>query len=102
MQLVDSQIEELLRKNAEGQELVNTLVSIKDLARNRFHPPRAVQTLREAIRDFADLSKQDPMISKHSSDFELYHVGVFNPVNASCQSIEPIRLARASDYASQN
>lgn len=91
-------LEEMLKKASEGQSLAWTLVCLKDLARGRFHASRAVSSLREATRDFKTLCESDPMISKNKQDFELYHVGIFDPVTGAHHGIPPVLLHRAVDF----
>lgn len=94
----ESQVFEMLKKKSEEQGVLLNLVSLKDLARDRYHPPRAVMTVREALRDFKHLCENDPQISKDLHDFELYHVGMFNPIDASTTTIPAQRIARGVDY----
>lgn len=91
-------IQKMLEAASEGQSVAQTLVSIKDLARQRFHAPRAVHSLREAVRDFKQLCETDPMISKNKHDFEMYHVGIFDPLTGASHSIPPVLLNRAVDF----
>lgn len=91
-------LEELLVKNANNASLSLTLVSLRDAAANRYHPPRAVESLRVAIRDFSDLCEKDPHISRHLHDFDLYHVGVFDPITSRMSSIDPIQIARGVNF----
>ncbi|QKI28912.1 VP5 [Kummerowia striata gokushovirus] len=94
-----NEIFETLKKKSEESGVLLNLVSLKDLARDRFHPPRAVMTVREAVRDFKHLCDNDPQISKDLADFELYHVGMFNPLDAESTNIRPTRIARGLDYS---
>lgn len=95
-------IEEMLRQVAEGETLLLNIVSVKDLARNKFQGTRCVNTTREAIRDFKYLVENDPMIKNDPQDFELYHIGMFNPATARMDSIEAVRLSRGSDFIASN
>lgn len=94
----NEQVFDLLKKKSEENGVLLNLVSLKDLARDRFHPPRAVMTVREALRDFKHLCENDPQISKDLADFELYHVGMFNPIDSQMTNIRPTRVARGVDY----
>lgn len=100
MQSISNQIdlEEMLRQKSEEQSVLQTLVSIKDLARSRFHAPRGVTTVREALRDFKKLCETDPMISENLPDFELHVVGMFNPVDGSYLSVPASVISRGVDF----
>lgn len=93
-----SEIFEQLKKEADASGVLLTLVSIKDLARDRFHPPRGVTTTREAVRDFKELVDKDPQIMKNAHDFELYCMGLFNPIDGAYIACPPSRISRAVDF----
>lgn len=94
----EAQIFEMLKKQSEGHVVLLTLSCMKDLAADRFYPPRGSNTEREATRDFKELVEKDPYIKNNAHDYELYQVGLFNPKTGESTAIRPIRLARALDF----
>lgn len=93
-----SQIEQMLEKASNEHPVLLQVVSVKDLARDRYTGPRVVGTVREAQRDFKYLVENDPLVKKDPQDFELFQIGIFNPVNAEMQSISPVRISRGLDF----
>lgn len=91
-------IEEMLKQASEGSTILLSLVSVKDLARDGYQGVRAVNSVREAQRDFKYLVENDPLISKDPQDFELYQIGMYNPSTADISSITPTRIARGVDF----
>lgn len=91
-------LEEILSKNAATASLSQSLCSVRDAASNRYYPPRAVDTLRVAIRDFSELCEKDPHISKHLQDYDLYHVGTFDPSTGKSSACDPIQIARGVNF----
>lgn len=92
---ISPEVEKMLVEASAGHSVTMVLVSIKDLARGRFHPSRAVESVGTALRDFKKLCEEDPQISKNKQDFELYQVGIFDPITAAHHAIPPTLLKRA-------
>lgn len=91
-------IEEMLRKASEGETILMVVLSVKDLARNRFSGPRVMGTVREGIRDFKYIVEKDPLIAADPQDYELYQIGMFNPVTAETSNVTPVRISRGLDF----
>lgn len=89
---------EMLKKVSEGETVLFSIVSVKDLARNKFQGTRTVGAVREAVRDFKHLVLNDPQVKADPADFELYQVGIFNPGSGRVDAVEPVRIARGVDF----
>lgn len=94
----NEQMFEMLKKVAEGETVLHSVMSVKDLARNSFMGTRTVNAVREAQRDFKYLVENDPVVSKSPADFELYQIGVFNPSSGQISGITPTRISRGTDF----
>lgn len=74
-------------------------VALRDLAIGTFLMPSFAQHPAASIRSFNDecnRNAQDNMLYNHSSDFELWQVGVWDDQEGTLTT-EHVRLARGSD-----
>lgn len=79
--------------------MITYLCSIRDVAGDYFQSPFGVPSRGVASRYFGDevMNPESPM-SKHPSDYELFHVGNFNPSSGEVEWVTPERLARGTDF----
>jgi len=77
------------------------IVSIKDTAADAFGRPAFVATEGVALRQFQDevnRASDDNQLYKHSQDFHLYYLGMFDDSNGVFELLEtPKLITRGND-----
>lgn len=79
-----------------------SIYSIRDNKLGSFGTPVLIDNDAVAIRQFGDIIANggDNVMSKHPSDFTLYHLGFVDLQTGKFENLEcPIALATGSDFA---
>jgi len=76
------------------------LVSIYDTVALVWNSPVAFPSLGSAIRSFSTaMQDQNSQFYSHPGDFEIYHLGSFDPASGKIELISDyVRLGSGSDY----
>ncbi|WNK13764.1 MAG: nonstructural protein [Microvirus sp.] len=79
------------------------IVALWDNAVEAFGTPFFVPHIGSAVRSFTDeVRNPDSQINKHPDDYELHHIGEFDPSTGDLRSFDDThRLARAKDFQLQ-
>lgn len=74
--------------------------SVHDAAVGAFLPPFFARSRGEAIRQFADASRDTNRFGTHAKDFSLYQIGTWSDENGLFgEFLVPDRIAGALDFA---
>lgn len=68
--------------------LQTIMVEMYDSTSATFGMPKCFQNEETAKRWFADMCINDDFISKHPSDFSLYHCGYWNSITGDVEAVE--------------
>jgi hypothetical protein len=76
------------------------ILTIRDIKADVYGNPVFSTSIGGAIRSFGDevLKTDGNPLSLHPADFELYHIGEFDPNTAEFNLIKPQRVALGSEY----
>lgn len=77
------------------------IVSIRDVKADVFGNPVFTQSIGGAIRSFGDEIVKDDgnPLAMHPNDFELYHLGEFDPTNGEFRLLDSrVRIAHGSEF----
>ncbi len=78
------------------------LLSVFDMAANRYMDPFAAPTIEFALRGFSEVCRTpEHQFSKFPEDYALYHVGTFDPELGTIEAEQPRKIAQASAYVSR-
>lgn len=66
--------------------------SIFDKVAEAYLRPLFTRSVAEAVRLFKDECEGDTIMAKHASDYELYHVGVFDERSGVVKGFDPPQL----------
>lgn len=80
------------------------LIAVKDLAAQAFMQPSFVHAVGVAVREFGDVvNNPEQPISRHPSDYEMYHLGEFDDSDGSFHVPKtPHLLARGQDLVTKS
>lgn len=76
------------------------IITVRDSAADSFHAPLFFPALGMAERWFKDecnSGNPDSQMARHSSDFDLYQLGTYDPVTAELSPEVPRLILRGSD-----
>lgn len=68
------------------------IMVVKDIKGNLYVQPHVVETVDIAIRDFKEAAtdeKKQSTLAKYPGDYDLLHIGYFDPQNGTIEPIEP-------------
>ena len=80
--------------------MVLFIVCVRDSATQAYGRPFFVNALGQALRSFSDEinNPEGGDLHRHPSDFELYHIGVYDDQLANLEPTQPpVLLARGKD-----
>jgi len=75
--------------------MITQIIVVRDLKAEAFGRPMFVPALGSAIRSFTDevnRNEQDNQMYHHCSDFELFHLGLFDDATASFELLPQPKL----------
>jgi hypothetical protein len=72
--------------------MIKAIMAIKDIKGKQFIQPHVVETVDIAIRDFKEAATDEDRktpLSRYTSDYDLIHIGFYDPVTGTVEAIEP-------------
>ena len=72
--------------------MIKAVMVVKDIKGKIFVQPHVVETVEIAIRDFKEAAsdeKKQSTLAKYPGDYDLLHIGWFNPEKGTIEPIEP-------------
>lgn len=75
------------------------ILAVRDRQLDGFMQPFTAQSVGAGVRAFGDMVNDDQSQPyKHPEDYELYHVGTFDPNTGELTPIKPKQVALGTNY----